>query len=836
MSIYWINSKSSSLALDSALIGGKGLGLFNLLRMNANVPDFGVITTDAYRYYSKHEKLPEGLIEEIYQSFNSWRNFEFLAVRSSMNLEDGLSDSFAGMLSSFLYVDQSNIEKYIIDCFNSAQNPELEAYRQVKKIEQEVSVAVVIQVMINAKISGVAFSRSPVKNSADFLVESCLGLGEGLVAGKVEVDRYVVNRFGTVIEQVVSEKKMMLNYRHESLKVEIEDVDSKRSNVSSLKPTQLEEIIKTIAELERQVNQPIDVEWVYDCYKADKPFIVQMRPITKGFPKISYYVDTNLSESYPGLVSPFTGSIIPILYKNVFTSAAKYLGATKKKLKLLIPHYSNLVKFINGHLYYHLSDYYSALSALSGGEKNIESWHRMIGGKLDNVFIKFDNLSPGKFESISSLGKLIKYIFFGMFTYNSFYKNANKKRLEISYEIKRVSTLKDSIHLLGKILNSDFGFGLTVVNDYLVMTFLKIFEFRLNKAGFSKNEIAKYLRTNLALDSIRPLVELDKMIYHLKDFDDFMQDFELVVNSDNFITYNELYSHLSHYEENVNLLKTYLLKYGDRAFEELKFESLCFSDSPFEFYKFIKWYAHSNQIHSLDLKKNENLPGLGPLNWWIWKKLHYFITQRENARFVRGQFYSLVRKIFFKIIIELRKEQGFENYSRLDFYGLTLRDLLKYTRNELDISDLADIIDSNKQWWMQSEDFPEFLAWDNISKINLVKEEVDYNPEAIKGEPANNINGRGRVLILKTPYDAFEVDDLSDKILVTKNTDPAWVFIMSKCAGLISEKGSLLSHTAIIGRELSLPTIVGVKDATKIFKQDQIIEIDGQTGIIQIIS
>jgi pyruvate,water dikinase len=63
-------------------------------------------------------------------------------------------------------------------------------------------------------------------------------------------------------------------------------------------------------------------------------------------------------------------------------------------------------------------------------------------------------------------------------------------------------------------------------------------------------------------------------------------------------------------------------------------------------------------------------------------------------------------------------------------------------------------------------------------------------------------------------------------------TDPGWVFLMVSAAGLVVEKGSLLSHTAIIGRELGVPTVVGVEGATELIRNGQVIQVNGQTGEI----
>ena len=83
--------------------------------------------------------------------------------------------------------------------------------------------------------------------------------------------------------------------------------------------------------------------------------------------------------------------------------------------------------------------------------------------------------------------------------------------------------------------------------------------------------------------------------------------------------------------------------------------------------------------------------------------------------------------------------------------------------------------------------------------------------------------------------DINEKYDVKDKILITKMTDPGWVFLLATSKGVISEKGSLLSHTAIISREIGIPSIVGVENATSIIKTGDLIKMDANSGIIEII-
>ncbi|MBT6146643.1 MAG: phosphoenolpyruvate synthase, partial [Gemmatimonadetes bacterium] len=70
-------------------------------------------------------------------------------------------------------------------------------------------------------------------------------------------------------------------------------------------------------------------------------------------------------------------------------------------------------------------------------------------------------------------------------------------------------------------------------------------------------------------------------------------------------------------------------------------------------------------------------------------------------------------------------------------------------------------------------------------------------------------------------------------ILVARSTDPGWVFLMIESKGIIVERGSLLSHTAIVGRELGIPTVVGVAGATEQIPEGARVQIDGSTGMIQ---
>ena len=100
----------------------------------------------------------------------------------------------------------------------------------------------------------------------------------------------------------------------------------------------------------------------------------------------------------------------------------------------------------------------------------------------------------------------------------------------------------------------------------------------------------------------------------------------------------------------------------------------------------------------------------------------------------------------------------------------------------------------------------------------------------LKGTGCSSGKAKG---IAKVIYDPTSVVEGDNFILVAKSTDPGWVFLMISSQGIIVERGSVLSHTAIIGRELGIPTVVGVKDATSLIPDGAKINIDGSTGLVQ---
>lgn len=830
---YWPSNKKYNDFL-SPLIGGKARNLFKLQECGVLVPTFGVVTAEAHKEWKISGELPFELLQEIKKDVKNWGGEKKFAVRSSMASEDGNEHSFAGIMESFLFVSEDKLEEKIVECFKSLDDQRVLAYQKEKKIDSNKNImSVIVQKMIDSDVSGVAFSRSPKGESSLMLIESSPGLCEGVVSGTVEVDQYQLDRFGDVISESIREKKKVIGFSQKKI-LEI-DVEESDWNKASLNRNQLGEIFSSLLRIEKFFNRPVDIEWTFPKGDKDRIILLQARPITQPFKKLEYFVDTNLSESYPGRSSPFTGSVVPKLYKNVFTKTASFLGASEDILSQLQDAYKMLVQYHGGHLYYHLPSYYKALCAMPGGEKNIDDWHKMIGGEVKSLKIDYEKIRKTIFDDLKTYFKMIIFVFSSKRTISKFLRESRIKKEKIKSNIRKEDCPHKLAQLIVSLTDDDFEFHLTAVNDLLIIIFLSLFESRAKKQGLKSTEILNYLRSNNSIDSIKPLLELQKTIERLDQKDKFINQFDKLVSSNEYITFKELYEKLGEvFKKDCERIKNYLSKYGDRSFEELKFESLSFSDSPKAFIRLLKWFSGGQNLQNNNATKRDSLKENTFFFRLIGNKLREFVENRENMRLVRGEFYALIRNAVNKwndIINDKlsRNQQG--------PYNLTISHFDQFAKREITADEIRALMNCDSR---DHTNYPEFFCSDLENEPYFLTKKMTFesnsSENSLRGHGASPHKSKGEIMIMSTPEDAYNVEYLSDKILVTQTTDPAWVFIMSKCIGLISEKGSLLSHTAIIGRELKLATVVGVKNATQILKTGMKVEIDGTNGVITILS
>lgn len=780
-------------------VGGKGFHLQKLVSWGAPVSDFFILTTDCHSCFKRTGRLPEEVSKQIQEFIGDSK----VAFRSSMIAEDQADSSFAGLFETILNVTQTNWQESLEKIYSSVHSDRVKEYMDRKKIHTDLLMGVVIQLQVDVEKSGVLFTRSPIEPTAALVIDAAWGMGEGVVSGHVEVDQYSYTRTFDLIHCRIQNEKQVLN-ENEAIS-----------------------LLQLGLQMEEKGGFPSDIEW---GIKDGKVFLFQIRPITRNFNPIQFFVDTNLSESYPGTVSPFTAGFVKKAYENVFTESARAMGGTGEKLNRLQGHYKKLISSVDDHLYYNLEHYYAALRALPGGEKNIEDWHRMIGGKMDGVSVPYHETTLNRVESVLTLYQILKLALRRKKVFGALLTELEFLKKEIEGEIKNLYGSQSVINYLYHLINRPIGFGLTVVNDVFIMMGLGYFTKRFERLGINKDLIIDLLKTNEGVDSTKPLEHFNFLVRELSP------EFIKVFLSENlrpgFRPYEEAFVRFKArgYKAEIDKLKGFLDVYGDRSFEELKLESLPLRNNPPLFLQLLTW-AKENPAELKNKVQSDNTFKLGWLDRKILKFTRESIQTREATRLWRGKFYHLLRLLILKLGDELQREdRDFKRFDILDFFSISHHEWHAFRKGQISKAQVMEWMISRKTWQTKKQSYPEIIPWVEGERLPHLGHPVDG--AAIKGQGVSNGEAEGIALVLENPEEALHTE-LKDFILVTKNTDPAWVYIMSRSQGLISEKGSLLSHTAIIGRELNIPTIVGVKHATQKIRSGERIRMNTVTGVIE---
>src|SRR3989338_8858866 len=166
--------------LDVSIAGGKGASLGEMTQAEIPVPYGFVVLSNAF---------------EIFKSFKRL-GAKYVAVRSSATSEDSASAAWAGQLESYLNTTEKNLLENVKKCWASLFTPRAIFYRFEKNLHtSKISVAVVIQKMIESDVSGIAFSVHPVtQDKNQLIIESAYGLGEAIVSVQITPDGYVVEK------------------------------------------------------------------------------------------------------------------------------------------------------------------------------------------------------------------------------------------------------------------------------------------------------------------------------------------------------------------------------------------------------------------------------------------------------------------------------------------------------------------------------------------------------------------------------------------------------------------------------------------------------------------
>ena len=806
----------------------------------------------------KNHKIKEEFEKEIENALNEE---SYYAVRSSSIEEDSSNFSFAGQFETYLYVKKENMLEKIKEVWISSFSNHVMKYRKEGKINNEINVpAVIIQEMVNSEKAGVGFSVNPVNNNYDEVVISgTYGLGTSIVDGDENGDLFIYNKKTKEIKKEIRTKKIrqVLDFENKKIKTEEINIEDEVLNDS-----EVQELGENIINIEKYYGKPQDMEWAFE---KEKLYILQSRPITtlEKTDKKTYntiiWDNSNIVESYPEITLPLTFSFIRKAYSDVYKRFSEITGVPAKVVESYQDIYDNMLGLLKGRVYYNLINWYKLLMLFPNSKGNSKFMEQMMGVKKE---LSEENLNENLLEAEGKMtgfekfrNKLEKYkagftLFMNMFLIEKkaekFYKiideNLNGKNSDLSN--KNIKELKKYY----KFLENKFlkNWEIPIINDFLVMVWF----------GLSKKVAEKYIKENFEevhniliaqegndMISVEPSKYIMKMSSIIKKDKDLQNEIKGIIEK---AATDINIENLTRNKEFNSLLEEYMQKFGDRTVHELKLEALTLREDPLFLIRMIYSISmtkesgeHSKRNISEEQKKiYENLK-ISPLKKFILKKtVSYakkFIRLRENLRYERTKVFGMVRKIMKKMGVYL-KEENIIAHERDVFY-LTIDEIFGLIDGALIDTDLKKLIDLRKEKYKEYEEeavLPDRFLTRGFLGENFHYEDLTGNEQEdkniLRGTGCSKGVVKGKVKIVLNPMNT-EVED--GDIVVTKSTDPSWVMVFPLLKGLIVEKGSLLSHSAIISREMNIPAIVGVQGATTALKTGDFVQFDGSTGIIK---
>ena len=706
------------------------------------------------------------------------------AVRSSSNIEDGKDNSFAGQFDTYLNVSEEELYKKIKECFKSLYNENVLEYMSKKNIDiNDLNMNVIIQEMVQSEYSGIIFTSNPQGILNECVIVVGRGLGEKIVSDKTITTSYYYN---------LNDKL----YYFEGT----EDFLSKK---------QVDELIEVSQKVTSILGKYLDIEFgIYN----NQIYIMQARNITTIDDTNPLIFDnSNIVESYPGISLPLTISFVESVYSGVFKGLSQRILKNKKKLDEIKNVFNNMVGSANGRIYYKISNWYTLIKFLPFSNRIIPIWQEMLGVK---------NKLHSKEEAKTSLSfRFCVYInsFYELINVQKNMKKLNNKFIKVNNEFYREfrSSLneKEVIDLYSKIENKLLScWDITLLNDLYTFIFTGLLKKHLKKKYKNYEEITNMCISGITnIESIKPIRELISIAYK-KD------------------SYSQ--------EKYKQIIEKYIEEYGDRSLEELKLESQTFRTNPELLNNTIEEYRKDmrrlEEIYkSISLVQKDNNFKMDYITKKLIKKCTQGIKNREISRLNRSRIYGMVRNMMLRLG-EIYQSQGLIE-TKEDIFYLKLEELKELILNKDSKNNLINERKNDYKLYKRLPAYTRIIFMEkefNKSHTNINMEKFYANQNELRGIPCSNGTVRGEALVITN---VNEANNVKDKILIAKMTDPGWVFLLATANGIISEKGSLLSHTAIISRELKIPSIVGVNNLLNTIKSGDIIEMDGTTGIIKII-
>lgn len=828
-------------------LGGKARALLELeLIGDFKIPAWFAVLPGAAKKSRRINRAATVELEIMLKGFPEATTF---AVRSSAIAEDGSEHSFAGQLESYLNVRRRDVVSHIERVWESGFSPRVLAYcKECGLPKPETPPVALVQMMIDPDAAGVAFSADPVRGRRTVAVVSGLwGVGTGVVTAGLDADTWTVDREERILERKIATKT--IGYALDGTTPYL--IPLKQVHQPCLTDEQILAVVALVRRVAKIHGTPQDIEW---ARVGDDIYLLQARPITSlpDLPDpdggLAIWDNSNIAESYNGFSSPLTFSFARRVYEEVYRQFCRILSVPEKRIVENADTFRRMLGYLRGHIYYNLVSWYRVLALLPGFQINRRFMEQMMGVKEGLPEEIVGELTPrnkiaDSWNALISMVSLMREYFFLGSSIKKF-----QQRLDGALapphpplDLLRIDELVVHYRSLEAQLLTKWDAPL--VNDFFAMIFHGVLRNLCTKwcgdcVGTLANDLISGQGTVISAEPAMRLAEMAQIASGNVSW----------VETLRIGTLEEIYAELANQPVFQSHYQLYLEKFAGRCLEELKLETETLDDDPLLLFRSI------GNLASRPPKAKETGPGLHILaearvrevlgvHWirrilffWVLRNARKRVAARENLRFERTRVFGRVRKIFQEIGRRLVASELLAEPR--DIFWLTVEEVLGYSDGTTVTTDLPALVEVRKAEMENHHHLSK--PGDRFSTRGAVHDGNRFASEALpfypddgdtivgQGCSPGRVRGRARVVL-----DPRQARIEPGEILVAPRTDPGWVLLFPSAAGLLVEYGSLLSHSAIVSRELGLPSIISIAGLTDWLETGDWIEMDGSTGVVR---
>lgn len=564
-------------------------------------------------------------------------------------------------------------------------------------------------------------------------------------------------------------------------------------------------LVEAAVVIERDSGRPVDVEFVLD---RDRLALVQARVITTPTTLDAGAWDlTNIAENYPGVTSPLTYSFVRRLYAQVYPAFFRLIGTRERTLQQHAHVFQDTLGYVDGRVGYRIDSWFSMLALLPGGRHTrgfFEQMLRPVRGDAERArpsLAAMVGMAPSAVRLLWALGRADRLARRFDEEFLRTYEQADAVRwdalsargaLEALARMRRDLTARWAVPILG---------------DVRVMIMHGLLE-----RCFRSEERDRYLACLAGLTdraSVRPIValaELGERLRAVGDLDAVLADADAVAQ-----------------------IVAYVREYGGRTPDELQLENPRIGDTLRSVAQLAIGGADVAPAATRDIVLPRSRARL--IVPAIARATRSAIDWRERFRFRRAQIFGIARRAFLAVGARLVEEGALQEAD--DVFLLTEDELESIASAHALPIDLAALVELRRERLasLAERSMPRRVVGDGRVPAWHLVDDTPQGDDELRGLGV----APGRLTADAVVVREFDPSiDVRGRILVAPHADPGWTLLFVQAAGVVTERGNALSHVAIVARELGVPAVVAIDDATSRIPHGASITIDGTTGVIDV--